>query len=36
VIAVSTADRHITHIYNKIGVRNRAEATAYALKKGLD
>jgi len=36
VIAVSTADRHITHIYNKIGVRNRAEATAYALKHGLE
>jgi non-specific serine/threonine protein kinase len=36
VIAVSTADRHITHIYNKLGVRNRAEATAYALKRGLD
>jgi predicted ATPase/DNA-binding CsgD family transcriptional regulator len=34
VIAVSTADRHITHIYNKLGVRNRAEATAYALQHG--
>jgi non-specific serine/threonine protein kinase len=34
VIAISTADRHITHIYNKLGVRNRAEATAYALQHG--
>jgi DNA-binding NarL/FixJ family response regulator len=35
VIAVSTADRHITHIYDKLGVRNRSEATAYALKHGI-
>jgi DNA-binding NarL/FixJ family response regulator len=31
VVAVSTVDRHITHIYNKLGVRNRAEATSVAL-----
>ncbi len=35
VVAVSTADRHITHIYTKLGVRNRAEATAYAHTHGL-
>jgi predicted ATPase/DNA-binding NarL/FixJ family response regulator len=35
VIAVSTADRHITHIYTKLGVRNRAEAVALALQYGL-
>ncbi len=35
VVAVSTVDRHITHIYEKLGVRNRAEATAFALKHGL-
>ena len=35
VVAVSTVDRHITHIYGKLGVRNRAEATAFALKHGL-
>ena len=35
VVAVSTVDRHLTHIYQKLGVRNRAEATALALKQGL-
>ena len=35
VVAVSTIDRHLTHIYTKLGARNRAEATAIALKHGL-
>jgi non-specific serine/threonine protein kinase len=35
VVAVSTVDRHITHIYDKLGVRNRAEATALAHRHGL-
>jgi DNA-binding NarL/FixJ family response regulator len=35
VIAVSTVDRHITHIYEKIGRRGRAAATAFALESGL-
>jgi predicted ATPase/DNA-binding CsgD family transcriptional regulator len=35
VVAVSTVDRHLTHIYDKLGVRNRAAATAAALKHGL-
>ncbi len=35
VVSVSTVDRHLTHIYTKLGVRNRAEATAFALKQGL-
>ena len=35
VVAVSTVDRHITHVYGKLGVRNRAEATAFAFKHGL-
>lgn len=35
VIAVPTVDRHITHIYAKIGARRRTDATAYALKHRL-
>ena len=35
VVAVSTVDRHLTHIYGKLGVRNRAEATAFSLQHGL-
>jgi DNA-binding CsgD family transcriptional regulator len=34
VISLPTVERHIANIYNKIGVRNRAEATAYALNHG--
>jgi DNA-binding CsgD family transcriptional regulator len=36
VVSVATAERHVANIYNKIGVRNRAEATAFALQHGLD
>jgi DNA-binding CsgD family transcriptional regulator len=35
VISVATVERHITHIYEKIGAGSRAEATAYALRQGL-
>jgi DNA-binding CsgD family transcriptional regulator len=35
VISVPTVERHITHIYEKIGAGSRAEATAYALRHGL-
>jgi DNA-binding NarL/FixJ family response regulator len=28
-------DRHLTHIYTKLGVRNRAAATSFAVKQGL-
>jgi pimeloyl-ACP methyl ester carboxylesterase/DNA-binding CsgD family transcriptional regulator len=31
VISVRTVERHISHIYAKLGVHNRAQATAYAL-----
>ena len=36
VVSVATVERHITHIYGKLGVRGRAEATAYALRHDLD
>jgi DNA-binding CsgD family transcriptional regulator len=35
VISVHTVERHITHVYQKIGARGRAEATAYALQHHL-
>jgi DNA-binding CsgD family transcriptional regulator len=35
VVSLATAERHIANIYNKLGVRNRAEATAFALQHGL-
>jgi DNA-binding CsgD family transcriptional regulator len=35
VISVHTVETHITHVYQKIGGRNRADATAYALRHGL-
>jgi DNA-binding CsgD family transcriptional regulator len=31
VISVRTVERHINHIYEKIGVHNRAQAAAYAV-----
>jgi DNA-binding NarL/FixJ family response regulator len=34
-VSVTTVERHITHLYDKLGVRGRAEATAYALRHGL-
>jgi DNA-binding NarL/FixJ family response regulator len=34
-LSVATIQRHIANIYGKIGVRNRAEATAYALRQQL-
>jgi non-specific serine/threonine protein kinase len=35
VVAASTVDRHITHIYDKIGQRGRSAATTFALQHGL-
>ncbi|HEX2173429.1 MAG TPA: protein kinase, partial [Dehalococcoidia bacterium] len=35
VLSVRTAERHIVNIYHKIGARGRADATAYALSRGL-
>jgi DNA-binding NarL/FixJ family response regulator len=34
-IGTSTASRHVTNIFNKLGVRNRREAAAFALRHGL-
>jgi pimeloyl-ACP methyl ester carboxylesterase/DNA-binding CsgD family transcriptional regulator len=35
VISVRTVERHINHIYVKIGAHNKAQATAYAMQRGL-
>jgi pimeloyl-ACP methyl ester carboxylesterase/DNA-binding CsgD family transcriptional regulator len=35
VISERTVARHITNLYQKIGARNKSEATAYALRHGL-
>jgi DNA-binding CsgD family transcriptional regulator/pimeloyl-ACP methyl ester carboxylesterase len=35
VISVRTVERHINHIYGKLGVHNKAQATAYALSRSL-
>ena len=35
VISEGTARRHVSNIYQKIGVSNRSEATSYALREGL-
>ncbi|MGI5836474.1 MAG: helix-turn-helix domain-containing protein, partial [Chloroflexota bacterium] len=35
VLSVRTVERHIANIYKKIGVHNRAEATAYALRNDI-
>jgi DNA-binding NarL/FixJ family response regulator len=34
-LAVRTVERHVSNIYRKIGARNRAQATAFALDHGL-
>jgi DNA-binding CsgD family transcriptional regulator len=35
VLSVHTVERHVANFYRKIGARNRAEATAYALRERL-
>jgi DNA-binding CsgD family transcriptional regulator len=34
-LSFRTVGRHITHIFSKLGARNRADATAYATRNGL-
>ena len=34
-VSVHTVERHVANIFLKIGVRNRAEATAWAHRRGL-
>jgi DNA-binding NarL/FixJ family response regulator len=35
VISIHTVERHVTHIYQKLGVRGRAEAVAFAFTHGI-
>jgi len=35
IISEPTVERHLTHIYTKVGARRRADATAFAVKHGL-
>ncbi|MGD0557002.1 MAG: tetratricopeptide repeat protein [Streptosporangiaceae bacterium] len=35
VLSTATVDRHIATVYRKLGLANRAQATAYALRHGL-
>jgi DNA-binding NarL/FixJ family response regulator len=35
VLSVHTVERHVNNVYRKIGVRNRSEATVFALRRGL-
>lgn len=34
-LSIRTVGRHITNVYGKIGARNKADATAYALRHGI-
>ena len=35
VLSVRTIERHVENMYGKIGARNKADATAYALTRGI-
>jgi pimeloyl-ACP methyl ester carboxylesterase len=35
-VAVSTVERHLVNVYNKIGARGRADAIAFALRSGIE
>ncbi|MGI8552119.1 MAG: response regulator transcription factor [Dehalococcoidia bacterium] len=34
-VSLRTVEHHITSIYTKLSIRNKSEATAYALRHGL-
>jgi DNA-binding NarL/FixJ family response regulator len=34
-LSIGTVERHLATIYRKVGLRNRAEATRYAIQLGL-
>ncbi|MCC6236769.1 MAG: hypothetical protein IT299_04250 [Dehalococcoidia bacterium] len=34
-LSINTVERHLTHLYPKIGARGRTEATAFAIRHGL-
>ena len=34
-LSVHTVERHAANLYRKIGARGRADATAYAVRRGL-
>jgi DNA-binding NarL/FixJ family response regulator len=36
VLSLRTIERHITNLYGKIGARGKADATAYALRHGME
>ena len=36
VISVRTVERHINHVYAKIGVHSKAQATAFAMRARRD
>jgi predicted ATPase/DNA-binding CsgD family transcriptional regulator len=35
VVSEKTVENHLTHIYNKLGIDNRAAATAFAIRHGI-
>jgi DNA-binding NarL/FixJ family response regulator len=34
-LSVRTVEKHVAHIYNKLGARGRADAAAFAVRHGL-
>ena len=35
VVSLATVERHLTHIYGKLGVRGRADAVVWAIRSGI-